>query len=86
MVSIATPGAGLAWPARPPGSGAHTGTGTSADRLPIVAVACFGGQGPTGVMDPESVSIADPGSSTPLVLTSAERAAAANVACSYPRP
>jgi hypothetical protein len=86
MVGIATPGSALAWSARPPGSGAQAGAGATAQRLPIVAVACFGGQGPTDVMDPESVSITDPGSATPLVLTSAERAAAADAACSYPRP
>ena len=80
MVSIATAGSALAWSARPSGSG------TAAAGLPIVAVACFGGQGPTDVMDAESVSVTNPSSATPLALTSAERVAAANAACSYPRP
>jgi len=82
MVSIATAGTALAWSARPSGSG----SGTAAASLPIVAVACFGGQGPTDVMDAESVSVTDPSSTTPLALTRVERVAAANAACSYPRP
>ncbi len=80
MVSIATSGTALAWSARP------SGAGTAAAGLPIVAVACFGGQGPTDVMDAESVSVTNPSSTAPLALTSAERVAAANAACSYQRP
>ncbi|MGH6654418.1 MAG: helix-turn-helix domain-containing protein [Actinocrinis sp.] len=76
------------------GSGTGTGTGGAAsgaddhpaDRVPIVAVACFGGQGPTDVLDAESVSVTDPRTKTPLKLTAAQRKAAANAACSYPRP
>lgn len=79
MVGSTATGFTLAWSARPAAT-------TPADRVPIVAVACYGGQGATDVMDPESVSITDPGNATPLTLTPAQRAAAADAACSYPRP
>ena len=90
MVGSTAAGFALAWSARPSdaaGSGIEqSAAGTAADRVPIVAVACYGGQGATDVMDPESVSIADPSQATPLPLTAPQRAAAADAACSYPRP
>ncbi|HEU5428773.1 MAG TPA: helix-turn-helix transcriptional regulator [Actinocrinis sp.] len=90
MVGSTATGFTLAWSARPsdtaqPSSG-QPAVPTPADRVPIVAVACYGGQGATDVMDPESVSITDPGDTAPLTLTTAQRAAAADAACSYPRP
>ncbi len=90
MVGSTATGFTLAWSARPsdaaqPSSGQPAAT-TPADRVPIVAVACYGGQGATDVMDPESVSTTDPGDTAPLMLTPAQRAAAADAACSYPRP
>ncbi|HEU5353947.1 MAG TPA: hypothetical protein VFU65_05780, partial [Actinocrinis sp.] len=90
LVGSTTTGFTLAWSARP-SDPAGSGTGQPAataptDRVPIVAVACYGGQGATDVMDPESVSTTDPGNATPLTLTPPQRAAAADAACSYPRP
>jgi helix-turn-helix protein len=90
MVGSTATGFTLAWSARPSGAAGsgveQSATTTAADRVPIVAVACYGGQGATDVMDPESVSITDPSQATPLPLTSSQRAAAADAACSYPRP
>jgi hypothetical protein len=90
MVGSTATGFTLAWSARP-SDAAQSGTGqpaatTPADRVPIVAVACYGGQGATDVMDPESVSINNPSRTAPLTLSPAQRAAAADAACSYPRP
>ncbi len=90
MVGSTATGFTLAWSARPSGTAGpgveQSAAATAADRVPIVAVACYGGQGATDVMDPESVSITDPSQATPLTLTPAQRAAAADAACSYPRP
>jgi hypothetical protein len=91
MVGSTTTGFSLAWSARPSdpaqaGAAGQPAATTPADHVPIVAVACYGGQGATDVMDPESVSTSDPSSTTALTLTPAQRAAAADAACSYPRP
>lgn len=90
MVGSTATGFTLAWSARPSGAAGpgieQSAAATAADRVPIVAVACYGGQGATDVMDPESVGVADPSQATPLTLTPAQRTAAADAACSYPRP
>lgn len=93
MVGPTPSGFTLAWSARasnatprPTGIRSPAAGGTPADRVPIVAVACYGGQGPTDVMDAESISVTKPGDATPLTLTTAQRAAAADSACGYPRP
>lgn len=90
MVGSAASGFSLAWSARPSGAAtpatAAPRTQAATDRVPIVAVACYGGQGPTDVMDAESVNITEPNDIKPLTLTAAQRVAAADAACSYPRP
>jgi hypothetical protein len=48
----------------------------------VVAVACLGGDGPTGALDVK----APPGAPTPPALTAAERTNAAHSACQYPDP
>jgi hypothetical protein len=100
MVGPTPSGFTLAWSARPsaalpqptaphsapPPSSTPPTPDTPTDRVPIIAVACYGGQGPTDIMDAESVSVTRPNDTTPLTLTPAQRTAAANAACSYPRP
>jgi hypothetical protein len=90
MVGSSSTGFTLAWSARASAATQAPGQGTpgstTAGRVPIVAVACYGGQGPTDVMDPRSVSVTNPTDTTPLTLTPAQRAAAADAACAYPRP
>ncbi|MEV1146866.1 hypothetical protein, partial [Micromonospora sp. NPDC049799] len=55
---------------------------TGADPVPVVAVACLGGQGPTEVLDARSVR--RDGRTVPTVLDGEQRAAAGRSACRYP--
>ncbi|MEU4219050.1 helix-turn-helix transcriptional regulator [Actinoplanes sp. NPDC026623] len=51
----------------------------------IVAVACLGGDGPTGILDARSAGPGRPGTRfAPVSLTAAQRTEAATAACSYP--
>ncbi|MER8182825.1 hypothetical protein [Kitasatospora sp. NPDC094015] len=54
-------------------------------QLQVVAVACMGGEGPTGIVDAELVRPGDPGAPEPLQLDADQLAAAQAAACSFPK-
>jgi hypothetical protein len=63
--------------------------GTAAATVIVVAGACFGGDGPTGLVDAKEVRPADPAGRGPAVsdapaLSAPDHAAAARSACQYP--
>jgi hypothetical protein len=52
--------------------------------VPVVAVACLGGGGPTSVNAARGVPLADPTSAQALTLSAPDRTAAEQAACRYP--
>ncbi|WP_143232735.1 helix-turn-helix domain-containing protein [Actinoplanes regularis] len=71
------PGFGVSW--------RLGGVATGPDPVLIAAVACLGGDGPTGIVDVRSAGAGRLGPKFPPVsLTASQRAEAVNAACSYP--
>jgi len=71
------PGFGMSW--------RLGGVAAGPEPVLIAAVACLGGDGPTGILDVRSAGQGRPGPRLARVsLTAAQRAEAANAACSYP--
>jgi len=52
--------------------------------IPVVAVACLGGDGPTTVVDARQIRLDDPSTWQPAVLAQADLAKAERAACRYP--
>jgi hypothetical protein len=70
--SVGQPGFRVPWKLEPSAAGP--------DPVLVVAAACLGGDGPTAVVDARSTAPGDP----EVVLSPADRAAAAAAACAYP--
>ena len=56
----------------------------ASEPVTIVAVACLGGGGPTGIVDAKAASAADPAAARQPALAPKEVTAAAKSACQYP--
>jgi hypothetical protein len=54
--------------------------------IPVVAVACLGGNGPTDIASAGTIQPSDPTTIEPLHLGAADLTAAEQAACQYPRP
>lgn len=82
-ISVAVPG-GIQWTL----TGVHAATGeppgVPAGTVPLVAVACLGGEAPIGLADAVAIRPGDPGDPAAVVLTAKDLSAAEEMACQYP--